>query len=253
MQGYTYKNRNGIFGVLLTSCLSLSMYPEQALSGGSDTTQSTPTTDTTIVSPLVQNAASLSVTPTTLVQSGAGNFANINSNTGGLAYPNCGGTCFFGIVRASSSNNFNSGNSLNSGQVEALVGFVQSFGTSDQVIAEANRNLVAIQKTKSEIEINIDLALKLSDAIESGKEERANIIAILLAPRLGKAPLQLLAEVRAKPQPKDLKPLAEVQPKPQSNTLKTPAKSQSKAQPKKFKTPAKISSKPHLKTLKNKK
>lgn len=195
------RSKNRISIILLTSLTYFNFGVDQVLSGGDDIAQNN-TSQTTVVSPVNQSAGSLNVIPTTLLQTGSNSFANINSTSGGLTYPNCGGTCFFGIIRASSSNALNSGISQNSGQVEALVGFVQSLGTSDQVIAEANRTLVEIQKLKSESEINIDLALKLSDAIEAGKDERANIIAILLAPRLGKNHLQLLAEVHSKPQSK---------------------------------------------------
>ncbi len=195
MQASINKNHNKILVFLLTSCVNLSIYTEQALSGGGDTTQPT-ITDTSIVSPPTPNSGSPSVTsPTLIQQTGTSNYANVNSNTGTLNYPSCNGTCGFAIMRTSPSNN-NNGTTGN--QYEAVIGFIHSFNSPDQSNAETNRLMIEIQKYKSEYEIIAALSDKLAEALETGKYERANLIAIILAPKLGKTHLQLLNEVRSK-------------------------------------------------------
>ena len=167
----------------------------KAIADGQETTTENLQTPEAQTSITPQTAASLTVTPTTLQQTGNNNFANVNSNVGALNYPNCSSSCFFGIVRTSPINNFNG---TISNQLEAVIGFVISLDSPEKANAETNRLLVEIQKNRSEYEILEALGLKLSDAIEEGKLERANIIAIILAPRLGKTHTQLLAEVRKK-------------------------------------------------------
>ena len=207
MQAFINRNYIRILVVALTSCLNLSIYAEQALSGGGETTQPTPQSitqpttsiDNAVVSPPIQNSGSSSVTSPTLIQTGANNVANVNSSTATLNYPSCNGTCAFAIMRTSTSNNSNGsfGN-----QYEAVIGIIHSFNSPDQTNAETNRLMIEIQKYKSEYEIVAALSDKLAEAIETSKYERANLIAIILAPKLGKTHLQLLQEVRLKPSPK---------------------------------------------------
>lgn len=195
MQAFVNRNYIKILVVVLTSCLNLSIYAEQAISGGGETTQPT-TTDTSVVSPSIPNSISPSVTsPTLIQQTGASNYANVNPSTGTLNYPNCNGTCGFAIMRTSPSNN-NNGTTGN--QYEAVIGIIHSFNSPDQSNAETNRLMLEIQKFKSEHEIVAALSDKLAEALETGKYERANLIAIILAPKLGKTHLQLLNEVRSK-------------------------------------------------------
>lgn len=183
---------NQILFAMLASLFYLLTNTEQALSGGGELTQTT-TEQTSSTSPSIQNAGALTVTPTTLLQTGSNNFANVNSNVGALNYPNCNGSCAFGILRTSPSNfNGTIGN-----QIEAVIGVVISLGSPEQSNAETNRLMIEIQKSRNEYEILSALSDKLADAIETGKYERANIIAIILAPRLGKTHSQLLAEVRS--------------------------------------------------------
>jgi hypothetical protein len=186
---------NQLIFVTLASFLSLSINIGQTLAAGSDETQPAVAIDSSITPATVQNAGNLTITPTTLQQTGNNNFANVNSNVGALNYPNCSGSCFFGIVRTSPINNFNG---TISNQLEAVIGVIISLDSPEKANAETNRLMVEIQKNRSEYEILEALGLKLSDAIEAGKLERANIIAIILAPRLGKTYTQLLAEVRRK-------------------------------------------------------
>jgi hypothetical protein len=182
----------------VTYLLCFSINVEQAFSaGGSETQAPTITTDPTSPS-LTQNTSSLSVTPTTLQQTGANNYANVNSNIGTLNYPNCGGgTCGFAIMRMTSTNN--SFNGAGGNQLEAVIGLIISPNSPDQMNAENNRLTVEIQKYKSEHEIIAGLTNQLADAIEAGKTVRANLIAIVLAPKLGRTPEQLLREINPKP------------------------------------------------------
>ncbi len=148
----------------------------------------------TPLSPSIQNAGSLTFTPTTLQQTGTNNFANVNPSGSGLNYPSCNGSCAFGILRTSPSNGFNG---ATGNQIEAVIGFIHSFSSPDQTNAETTRLTIEIQKYKNEYEIVLALSEKLADAIETGKYQRANIIAIVLAPKLGKTHIQLLAEIFA--------------------------------------------------------
>ena len=109
--------------VSIVVCLPIiSNYPEAVFAGGSDTPAVSGDTSTT--SPVAPNSTSTTVTPTTLLQTGTNNYANVNPSTGTLNYPSCNGTCAFGIVRTSPSNG-NNGNFGN--QYEAVLGFIHSF------------------------------------------------------------------------------------------------------------------------------
>jgi hypothetical protein len=189
--------------VSILACLPiLSNYPEAAFAGGSDTpavsgeTSITPSVIPNPTSPVTPTPTSTTTPTTALIQTGTNNYANVNSqSTGTLNYPSCNGTCAFGIVRTSPSNG-NNGNLGN--QYEAVLGFIHSFNSPDQTNADTNRLMIEIQKYKTEQEVIIALSGQLADAIETGKYQRANIIAIVLAPKLGKTHIQLLQEVVAK-------------------------------------------------------
>lgn len=183
-------------GIVLASVIYLPFNVELAISGGTDTLGTTSISNSG-TAPANQSATSLSVTPTTLLQTGTNNYASVNSSAGALGYPNCSGTCAFAIGRVSPSQNTYGSNS-NTSQFEAVFGIVHSFNSPDQTNAETNRLLVEIQKYRNDQEIITGLSEKLADAIESGKYERANIIAIILAPKLGKDYQTLLREVKAK-------------------------------------------------------
>jgi hypothetical protein len=188
-----FKSNNHTLAAFLTYLVCFSINVEQVLSAGGSDPQPT-TTEASVISPPVQNAGSLTVTPTTLLQTGSNNFANVNSNVGALNYPNCSGSCAFGILRTNPSNfNGTIGN-----QIEAVIGVVISLGSPEQSNAETNRQMVEIQKNSSEFQIIQTLGDKLADAIEAGKTERANIIAMMLAPKLGKTHIQLLREAKLK-------------------------------------------------------
>ena len=179
---------NQLVFVALASFLSLSINIGQTIAAGSDETQSTTSADSSATPPTVQNAGDLTITPTTLQQTGTNNVANVNSNIGALNYPNCSSSCFFGILRTTSNSNL-SGTIGN--QLEAVIGVIIAIDSPERANSETNRMIVEIQKSKNEYEIKLALGEKLADAIELGKMERAKIVAMLLAPLLGKTHNQL--------------------------------------------------------------
>ncbi|MBD2188404.1 hypothetical protein [Pseudanabaena mucicola] len=186
--------KNIVLCALLGNFVSLLPNIETSIAAGGDTIETSTTGDSSI-SPTPQSAASLTVTPTTLLQNGTNNFANVSSNTGALNYPNCS-SCFFGILRTTPNTNNFSGTINN--QLEAVIGIIIAIDSPEKANSETNRMIVEIQKSKNEYEIQLALGEKLADAIESGKMERAKIVALLLAPLLGKTHNQLLSEIFAK-------------------------------------------------------
>ena len=85
-----------------------------------------------------------------------------------------------------------------SNQLESVIGVIIAIDSPERANSETNRMVVEIKKSKNEYEIKLALGEKLADAIELGKMERAKIVAMLLAPLLGKTHNQLLAEIFAK-------------------------------------------------------
>jgi hypothetical protein len=165
-----------ILTFVLTGFCSLSINIEKAVSAGGDTTQTVTTQDSSVTStsPTIQNAGALTVTPTTLLQTGTNNFANVNSNVGVLNYPNCNGSCAFGILRTSPSNGING---TTGNQIEAVIGVIHSFNSPDQANADTNRQLVDIQKQRSESEIATNYIKAISDACQARDSIRAELSA----------------------------------------------------------------------------
>ncbi len=157
-------------------CLSLNIEP--VFSAGGDETQTTTTGDSSVTTPSIQNAGTLTVTPTTLQQTGTNNYANVNSNVGLLNYPNCNGSCAFGILRTSPSNGING---TTGNQIEAVIGVIHSFNSPDQTNADTNRQLVDIQKQRSESEIATTYIKSISDACQAKDSIRAELSAKGLA------------------------------------------------------------------------
>ena len=164
-----------------------------ALSGGGETTEQvtpTPTTSptqnsteqTTVNVPVSQSASALSVQ-----QNGVNNFASIGATT----VPNCGGVCIYTNVRNISAN----GGGLNNSQTEISAGLVWQISSPDQTNVDTQRRLADAQVGKSEDELRFSWMKELTAAIRAGNRADANGIAILLAPKLGKTPQQLLNEV----------------------------------------------------------
>jgi hypothetical protein len=189
--------------IVLTSislCSFVNIDP--ALSEGVETTGQA----TSIVSPTATSTDQSTVTipvgsPSTSVlslpqsglsvqQSGLNNLTNIGTTTS----PNCGGFCLYGNIKSgsSTSNNFNS---LSGSQFEGSLGFMWQITSPDQTNLETQRRLAESQIGKTEDELKFSWMKALTAAINTGNIADANGIAILLAPKLGKTPRQLLNEV----------------------------------------------------------
>ena len=151
---------------MATSCIFLGIR-NIALAQPIPTTTPEPT-------PTPQSTDSLTVTPTTFLQTGTNNYANVNSSTGALNYPNCGGTCAFAIMRTTPANNING---TMSNQIEGVIGLIHTFNSPDQTNADTNRQLVDIQKQRSESEITTNYIKAIADACQSKDSVRAELTA----------------------------------------------------------------------------
>ena len=165
--------RNGVLLAVLSNFVCFLLNIEPVISAGGDTIQTSTTGDTSI-SPTPQSTGSLTVTPTTLLQTGSNNFANVNSNIGALNYPNCGGTCAFAIMRTIPANNING---IINNQIEGVIGLIHTFNSPDQTNADTNRQLVDIQKQRSESEIATNYIKAISDACQTKDSIRAELSA----------------------------------------------------------------------------
>jgi hypothetical protein len=111
-------------------------------------------------------------------------------NYGSLSYPSCSGACVFAIGRTSRTGNSDP-------SVEAVVGVVWQINSTENTYAQNARILAESQQNSLNNQTTLVLTEKLAEAIENNKLERANAIAIILAPRLGyKDHNQLLRDVR---------------------------------------------------------
>ena len=155
-----------VITVVATSCIFLGIR-NIALAQPIPTTTPKPT-------PTPQSTDSLTVTPTTFLQTGTNNYANVNSSTGALNYPNCGGTCAFAIMRTTPANNING---TMSNQIEGVIGLIHTFNSPDQTNADTNRQLVDIQKQRSESEITTNYIKAIADACQSKDSVRAELTA----------------------------------------------------------------------------
>ncbi|MEH2195456.1 MAG: hypothetical protein V7K98_22830 [Nostoc sp.] len=194
-----------IFSINLTliSVLLLILCISRVAVAGSVVGETTPTPETSGTLPLTSNSETTVVTPSSISQQQTvGTSSSVSQQTGviqftnsglsALTYPNCGGACVFAIGRAVPlSNGITSW--------ETVAGVVWQFSSPDKTQAEANKMIAETQSENLAQESNLILAEKLADAIESGKQERANILAILLSKRLGYSDyLRLLREMKAK-------------------------------------------------------
>ena len=113
---------------------------------------------------------------------------NNSSGFSNLTYPNCQGACVFAIGRTNSRQSW-----------EAVAGVVWQISSPENTQAETHRLTAQSERDRFDRESTVILVEKLSDAIESGKIERANLLAIILAKRLGYGDYQkLLREARGK-------------------------------------------------------
>jgi hypothetical protein len=171
-------SQKNILLAVLGTFVYLSLNIEPVFSAGGDEIQTTTTGDASVTTPPIQNAGALTVTPTTLQQTGTNNYANVNSNVGTLNYPSCSGSCAFGVLRTSPNNGING---TTGNQIEAVIGMIHSFNSPDQTNADTNRQLVDIQKQRSESEITSNYIKAISDACQSKDSIRAELSAKALA------------------------------------------------------------------------
>jgi hypothetical protein len=109
---------------------------------------------------------------------------------GSLSYPSCSGVCVFAIGRTTRTGNADP-------NVEAVVGVVWQINSPENTQAQNARILAETQRDSLNNQTTLALVEKLAEAIETDKPERANAIAIVLAPRLGYSDYrQLLKDVR---------------------------------------------------------
>lgn len=109
---------------------------------------------------------------------------------GSLSYPSCAGVCVFAIGRTTRNGNTDP-------SVEAVVGVVWQINSPENTQAQNARILAETQRDSLNNQTTLALVEKLAEAIETDKPERANAIAIILAPRLGYSDYrQLLRDVR---------------------------------------------------------
>jgi hypothetical protein len=127
-------------------------------------------------------------------QSGSGVQVNY-SGSSTLSPPSCNGGCVFAVTRASPTNTGSGAN------IEAMVGITMSLGSNDGGASELNRLNGEMHKYTTENQVKLALSEKLAEALESGKMERATIIAMNLAPMLGYKDYQLLLKAVASPKP----------------------------------------------------
>jgi hypothetical protein len=107
---------------------------------------------------------------------------------GNLGYPACGGLCVFAIGKTSVTGNTST--------AEAMVGVIWQIDSPEKTNAQATLRQVQIQQDALEHQNVSSLTEKLADAIEKNLPERVNIIAIVLAKKLGYSNhRQFLAEV----------------------------------------------------------
>jgi hypothetical protein len=174
----------------LTLTLTLTTYPAFAESTDHSPTpaassnQTTPETTTPISSTPAPSIAPLQVNQQSLISNWSGS---------ALTPPNCNGGCIYAVTRLAPAT-YGSGTN-----VEAIIGFTVPIGSNDGGIGEVNRLNAETQKRRSEHDMKIVLSEKLADAIESGKMDRAKIIAMNLAPLLGYKDYQLLLDTFSTP------------------------------------------------------
>jgi hypothetical protein len=165
--------------------LNFTLTASPALAGGGDTTSITQTTtvdNTTSTSPTsvttpISSTPSSITNPITQVnqQSGIVNF----SGSSNLIPPSCNGGCVFAVTRVSPAT-YGSGTNL-----EAIVGITVPIGSNDNGAGEVSRVNAEMHKYRTENDTKLALSEKLSEALESGRMERAKVIAIILYPLLG--------------------------------------------------------------------
>jgi hypothetical protein len=103
-----------------------------------------------------------------------------------MSYPNCTGTCVFGISKINQQN-----------QREFVAGVVWNITSPENTQAQTGRITAQAQSDKLDRDNNLVLMEKLTQAISARQEERANGLAIMLAKPLGYRDHQkLIADIK---------------------------------------------------------
>ena len=117
----------------------------------------------------------------------SGEVSNINqagsiqvNGYSGQNVPNCVGGCIYTNVRVAP-------NIYGARTVEGTVGLVWQFSSPEAAQGRSIELTATLQKYRAEQEIINSLNIQLAEALENGKFDRARIIAISLAPKLGYA------------------------------------------------------------------
>lgn len=183
----------GLGVLLLGGVLGAQMVCDRAWAGGGDTTgvvaAPVPTTVENSVLPSSSNAAALSVSPVAVQQNGVNNFASLGTAT----VPNCGGLCVYTNVRSVSANG---GGNVGASQTEFSVGLMWQISSPEQSNIETQRRLADSQVNKVDDDQKDLWMKKLVEALNSKDLHGARGWAILLAPKLGRTPDQLLEQMR---------------------------------------------------------
>jgi hypothetical protein len=179
------------FFILIASIVSLSIAPAARAGVGDPGTipSISNTPGTTEIPPGATEIAPIGVTSSINQQAGVIQNNGLGSY-GSLSYPSCSGVCVFAIGRATRT-----GNSATS--IEAVGGVVWQISSPENTYAQNARILAETQQSALNNQSTLSLSEKLAEAIETNKPERANAIAMILAPRMGyKDYRQLLRDIR---------------------------------------------------------
>jgi hypothetical protein len=171
--------------------LALAATANSALAGGGDPTAVSPT-------PPTAGNTGTGILTSTAPLAAQFNQSGVQVNYSGsstLSPPSCNGGCVFAVTRASPTNTGSGAN------IEAMVGITMSLGSNDGGASELNRLNGEMHKYTTENQVKLALSEKLAEALESGKMERATIIAINLAPLLGYKDYHLLLRDVSIPKP----------------------------------------------------
>jgi hypothetical protein len=103
------------------------------------------------------------------------NNTNINNpDSYSTNYPNCSGTCVFAIGRNDRQNGW-----------QITTGVIWNINSPERTQAESSKIVAIAQSQKINLDSNLLLMEKLTQAIVSDRTEQANGLAIILANRLG--------------------------------------------------------------------
>jgi hypothetical protein len=103
------------------------------------------------------------------------NNTNINNpESYSTNYPNCSGTCVFAIGRNDRQNGW-----------QIATGVIWNINSPERTQAESSKIIATAQSQKINLDSNLLLMEKLTQAIVSDRTEQANGLAIILANRLG--------------------------------------------------------------------